>query len=58
MNKHAWIYKFSYENDYWGNSEYSVETSQGFKIAEYYANNNMMWDAGKNLTYHGKRRKV
>ena len=55
-NKHLWKYKFSYENAYWGKSFYEIETKNGFQIAEYYADNNMRWDAATNLQYLGKER--
>lgn len=53
-NKHTWIYKFSYSNDVFGKSLYEIRTNNGYQIAEYYAENNMRWDAAEDLRFLGK----
>jgi hypothetical protein len=53
-NKFSWIYSFSYENEYWGKTDYNIATDEGFQVARYYANNNMHWDNAENLKYLGK----
>ena len=33
---------------------YSIETEEGFQIADYYADNNRRWDAFKDMEYLGR----
>ena len=55
-NKHNYKYKFSYVCLDGELKFYSVETQHGYQIAEYYADNNMRWDASSDLKFLGKVR--
>ena len=49
MNKHYWVFTFTYVNNKWGGTKYEFLTNKGKKLAYRIAENNMMWDAAENL---------
>ena len=55
-NKFVWRYKFVFHNDDVDDEmrTYSIETEEGFQIADYYADNNRRWDAFTHMDYLGK----
>jgi|TARA_B100001939_G_scaffold135598_2_gene117752 hypothetical protein len=55
-NKHEYKYEFTYILFDGNLKYYSVKTRHGYQIAEYYADNNMRWDAATGLQFLGKER--
>lgn len=55
-NKYEYVYRFTYLLDSGNRKFYMYKTKYGFQIAEYYADNNMRWDAATDLQFHGKVR--
>lgn len=56
-NKHTWTYRFLYWNiDKPDIYDYSIDTDQGFQVAESAAWGNCTWDGCNNLKYIGKKK--
>jgi hypothetical protein len=54
-NKHVWKYKFIFRDSYFQKKKtYTINTDEGYKTAEYYADNNRRWDAFKDMEYVGR----
>ena len=49
MNKHYWVFTFTYVNNKWGGTKYEFLTNQGKKLAFRIAENNIRWDAAEDL---------
>lgn len=49
-NKHEWTYLFRWANRNGNHEYYQITTDEGLEVAEYYAYNNLLWDAGKRHT--------
>ena len=55
-NKYNWEYTFTYESDVWGTVQLVYVTNECIQEANYIADNNMRWDASKNLVLHSRKR--
>jgi len=56
-NKFTWTYRFLYWNsDKPEVNLYTIDTNQGFQVAENEAYNNALWDGCRNMKYIGKNK--